>query len=295
MRPLFFLSLLTLILGGCATQPLNIETSDYAFKTAGGDDDFKKFLDEIGKDQATLLRYSRNWEKAETAAGLGLLASAAYGGFSTTFGGGGNVTDAAFAATTITGLRGFGRTGDRRDAARQAANRLLCVRNAAGAFVGKTPTKRFLTTTATKAQRQMMGLGADLIASDIVTRPGKGATEGQQDIRLFNALLNAQTDETRNWDNRFVIVGTAVNQIISAWREGSKSAVQNFEGYLAQYRMAVMAMSEAEDNQEAVMRAAMPIIENGRAGSQILTVVSMENPYAKAQEAVIACAGKDGM
>ncbi len=138
------------LLGGCATfEDFEAARHPSINSVRGGDvtdkgeevkADFNKLLEAIGKDRQLLQDKGKVWDRGETAFGLAVLASAAYGGFNTTFGGS-NLEDAAFAAASIASLRGFAAPGGRRDAYYKASAAMNCLYSAASVFADDPPAR----------------------------------------------------------------------------------------------------------------------------------------------------------
>lgn len=129
--------------GGCATvsdfQAYKSDGINAVRGTIDGQNaDFSSLLQAIGKDRALLLNKGRDWNRIEAAFGLALLASAAYGGFNTTFDGG-NLKDAAFAAASIASLKTFTTPNARRDAYYKAGTAMNCLFDGASIFADTAP------------------------------------------------------------------------------------------------------------------------------------------------------------
>lgn len=136
------------LLGGCATfEDFDAARHPSINSVRGGavsidgrpvSANFNGLLEAIGKDRQLLLDKGKIWDRSETAFGIAVLASAAYGGFNTTYGGT-NRKDAAFAAASLASLRGFTAPGGRRDAYYKAGAAMNCLYSAASVFADDPP------------------------------------------------------------------------------------------------------------------------------------------------------------
>jgi len=285
--------LIILTIPACTTtslQPkLKLETTTTECKPDSTAVGFEKLIYEICADQKTLYALSNRWENAETALGLGLLASAAYGGFTTAFGGSDNLKDAAFSAATLTSLGAFGKPADRRDAALQASKRLLCLNNASRPFWGSfEPGNAILNTFI---RQSAVGSSSVDKLFGLTANNAKGIVRSSvAENELITAVEAVEQSERKIYEQREVIVCTAANNILIDWREASKTTTKSFEQYQADYKKAIEASVAAEQNQKAVLEAAAQVVATKFLGRGLLAAADGGDKYAKAQEAVVACA-----
>ncbi|NOX95810.1 MAG: hypothetical protein GXP04_12175 [Alphaproteobacteria bacterium] len=290
-----------MLLGACTTVELNTEKDGLAYLTSGTPKQFETLLSTIGGDAIKLSKHSDQWGGAEYAAGLGILASAAYGGFTTTFGGSDNLRDAAFSAATIASLRTYSNPTSRRSAAAQASRRLGCLSSAASKFQGdfspapQSLSASLLTGASGKSWATDPGfISAFNVGTGVTTVTTLRQALIPQEIKDFGVNLQSAVDDEREvYGERFVLVGSAYRTIINTWRQATEIPLQNYEQLIKTITVAVEQKKQAETNKNNNVKAAYILQGMGLANAGIVPYAETGDRYAKAKEAVVACAAID--
>ena len=188
------------------------------------------------KDRNMLTNRERDWDFAEQAFGLALLASATYGAYNTAFAGD-NLKDAAFAAVTITSLRSLISPAKRRDAHAKAARRLRCVVDAAEVF--NEPYQPWTQSLASGAYGLVLPQSVYSMAGAVNVLNGLGISSSPEATRS-SVLYAAQTaSEQEIYNRRFKLVSSTYMKLVNDLHAETRSTVASYDDLTAQHEAAI--------------------------------------------------------
>lgn len=308
---------ISLILTSCASvKPLQAIT-DVNMNTIGPGDDgeFKDFVEKIGNDASLLMARSNEWNAAEAAFGVGMLASAAYGAYNTTYSGD-NLKDAAFAAASLAGLKGFLRPPERRDAIASAASRMSCLYTAAQTFVGPQTTDGALVDGLSRltGAAQMSGFSAALSGGGSAFFGALSAQSGSVKLAdavpvrgdsfetlthkarlksleadIYDSLVDAKQSEDAAYAERFANVASVYRSILAEMYRTTKFSAGSYADLQKAYTNAV---TQATKNQEKARKASVGLAARTQSNVGVDKIDENLKKYAEAKVAVLSCGPK---
>lgn len=267
---------------------------------------FVQLVGQIGADSSHLLRRSNTWNAAEAAFGVGLLASAVYGGYSTTYMGN-NLKDAAFAAASLTGLRTFLKPGDRRNAARNASEAMNCLQYHARTFIGPQSTIPAMGEGFRLAFPQYEGgLASQFVGgasnTDVIYGLAKENPEDDREVaiakatergrintlftQMVSALAEANDAETKAYEERFTNVAVTYRKIVTKLRATTDFSAGTYKDYGDTFKAEKDAATGELNGETAAL-------SGSAVGGQLVGLLKMQDAsdkYVKAKAALLACA-----
>jgi hypothetical protein len=284
---------------------------------------FEKLIDLVGKDARNLHSRAAEWNHAEGAFGLAVLAAAAYGGFNSVYSGD-NLKDAAFAAAALGSLRSFATPGARRDAYLATAARMTCLYEKAAIFAGPPPlasNAAILAAPQSVAEKARSVGGQSPLFSALGDLAARSATDAADNVFApkvaysgvaAQSLLDAALINQRNADSahnaligafsalqnehevykeRFTLVSSVYLAIIGKLFDSTKFTTPEYDSSVEALKKAAAKAAESEANadQAAAVAAA------GRA-APVAAFAAFEQElkkYAQAKVDVIACKPAD--
>lgn len=304
MKPLVIIPLI--LISGCASVSLKTmseENHDIVFSSTNANEDFEEFLKLIRVDEEKIADNGTQFDIAESAFRFGILAIAAYGGFTTTYEDAKNLKDAAFAAASLTSLRSVVVPEKRRDASRQASQRLECLLREVEPFRGDFyQGVRLVSTSLQDVQIQRRsGVGTvpqrtlprDWLRRSTSFRNSRLSASQRRAVERFEKNIEETTvGEKQIYDRRFSLVLGVYRQIIKNWQAAADAEFQSYESLIEQFKISIESEVEQEIQQNENAEEARGIrrfVDN----DQLDQVLEIGTKYSDARTSLLECATQD--